>query len=169
VQWHPWTPLKWALSCAEVEFCSSLKHIQKLSLTTFFNSTKFLVDVTETHPMLDGQTWRLKCWCIFVTAFLYRKLFVNLNTAFRREQGPIVIPAEPKKEPPKQGYSVYGSPDINYSALYTSQPSVSSSKNGQKKSLPLPHVPLFQQAKKKISPKELATSGRENPYLAFQR
>ena len=39
----------------------------------------------------------------------------------RRDQA-IVIPAEPKKEPPKQGYSVYGSPDINYSALYTSQP-----------------------------------------------
>ena len=96
--------------------------------------------------------------------------FVNLNTAYRREQGPIVIPAEPKKEPPKQGYSVYGSPDINYSALYTSQPP---SKNGlgPKNRLPLPHVPLLslQPVKNKISPKDRASSGRENPYLAFQR
>ena len=33
---------------------------------------------------------------------------------------PIVIQAEPKEKPAKSGYSVYGSPDINYSALYTS-------------------------------------------------
>ena len=33
---------------------------------------------------------------------------------------PIVIQAEAKEKPPKSGYSVYGSPDINYSALYTS-------------------------------------------------
>ena len=96
------------------------------------------------------------------------ELVVNLNTAYRREQGPIVIPAEPKKEPPKQGYSVYGSPDINYSALYTSQPP----KNGlagKKNKIRLPHVPLLQPTKSRFSPKDLASSGRENPYLAFQR
>lgn len=60
--------------------------------------------------------------------------------------GPIVIPAEPKKEPQNHGYSVYGSPDINYSALYYNQPAVK---------LPTHDSPR--------------PDGRENPYLAFQR
>lgn len=58
----------------------------------------------------------------------------------------IVIPAEPKKEPQNHGYSVYGSPDINYSALYSSNQPVK---------LPTHDKPR--------------PDGRENPYLAFQR
>ena len=60
--------------------------------------------------------------------------------------GPIVIQAEPKKEPKNHGYSVYGSPDINYSALYTSKKPEKSGKG----------------------PK-LNINGRENPLLAFTR
>ena len=41
---------------------------------------------------------------------------------FKRPKGPIVIPAQPKQEPKNQLYSVYGSPDINYSALYARPP-----------------------------------------------
>ena len=49
---------------------------------------------------------------------------------------PIVIQAEPKEEPPKSGYSVYGSPDINYSALYTSPPPKVTTKGASSKFKP---------------------------------
>ena len=93
----------------------------------------------------------------------------------RRDQA-IVIPAQPKKEPPKQGYSVYGSPDINYSALYTSKPPKP----------PHHHLVSHHQAQAQVPPAPRHSSqniisaastephlagnhGRENPYLAFQR
>ena len=47
---------------------------------------------------------------------------------FKRPKGPIVIPAQPKQEPKNQLYSVYGSPDINYSALYERPPAAPQSR-----------------------------------------
>ncbi len=64
--------------------------------------------------------------------------------------GPIVIQAEPKKEPANAGYSIYGSPSINYSELYyTNQKS--------KKSLPVPP-----------GPHGLYQNGRESHHGYFQ-
>ena len=74
-----------------------------------------------------------------------RSIDDDIFNGFPRPKGPIVIPAAPKKKNGVAGYSVYGSPDINYSALYT-QPPVQ---------LPTHEEPW--------------PEGRDAPYLAFQR
>jgi hypothetical protein len=67
------------------------------------------------------------------------------DEVFHHPKGPIVIPAQRKIVAPNHGYSVYGSPHINYSALYHRPP-----------------VKLPTHSKPR-------PDGRENPYLAFQR
>ena len=57
---------------------------------------------------------------------------------------PVVIAAEPRQDPKEHAYSVYGSPIIDYSKLYT-----------------LPGVKL-------ATHNEPLDDGRDAPYLAFQ-
>ena len=54
------------------------------------------------------------------TFFIFEPISLPILIFQEAPTRPIVIQAEAKEKPPKSGYSVYGSPDINYSALYTS-------------------------------------------------
>ena len=53
------------------------------------------------------------------------------DEVFKMPKGPIVIQAQPKAKPKSDLYSVYGSPDINYSALYERPPAAQSRSDNQ--------------------------------------
>ena len=87
-------------------------------------------------------------------AFHRSKDFVDIGPKITE---PIVIPAEPKKEPKNHGYSVYGSPDINYSALYATKEKIKAP-SGSAKAPQRRHDQL-----------RFLHDGRENPLLTYTR